>query len=158
MINNRYVVSKSEPWQAFEAKFNASIPSVIAVANYLRNQGHDLEVNGLEMREYGDDVDKGDIWVLKKDGSYDYRVEVRQLTKEEFTCADDFMHDVMTVYFVIDWAKLSPKPRYVFVVNKDCTHAAKVKCGNEVANWLVTNAPAYSSYAIAKDKPEYVSL
>jgi hypothetical protein len=158
MINNRYVVSNHEPWESFVSKFNGSIPSVAAVAKYLVKQGHKLEVNGLEMRPHGNLVDKGDIWVLKDDGTPDYRVEVRQLTKEDFTCADDFRHPVMTHYFCIDWAKLDPKPKWVFIVNRACTHAAKIKCGNEVANWLVTNAPRYSSYAVLKDTPEYVSL
>ena len=158
MINNRYIVSGSEPWEAFAGRFNASIPSVMAVAKHLRDQGHDLEVNGLQMRDPDVKEDSGDIWVLKDDGTRDYRIEVRQLTKEDFTNADDFRHPIMTFYFVMDWAKLRPKPKFVYIVNKHCTHAAKIKCGNEVANFLTTNAPKYASYAVLKDKPEYVTL
>ena len=158
MINNRFIVSKSEPWQAFSSRFNDSIPSVKAVANHLKNQGYKIEVNGLQMRDPDVKEDDGDIWVLKDDGTRDYRVEVRQLTKEEFTSADDFQYPIMTFYFVIDWVKLRPKPKFVFIVNKDCTHAAKIDCSNEVDDFVTTSAPKYSSYAVAKDKPEYVTL
>lgn len=158
MHNNRYIVSRHEPYAAFKAKFDHSKASVVKVAHYLAKQGLKVDVGGVEMRDPKDWKDKGDIWVLKDDGTPDYRVEVRQLCKESFTSADEYPWPMMVTYFCIDWHKLDPKPAWVYVVNAQCTHAAKVKCGNEVANWLVTNAPKYSSYAVMKDKPEYVEL
>ena len=158
MINDRFVQSRGEPYQAFKAKFDHSVKSVNVVADYLRKQGHKLQVDGDRMRDCSKEEDKGDIWVLKDDGTRDYRVEVRQLTKEEFTSADDFQYPIMTFYFVIDWVKLRPKPKFVFIVNKDCTHAAKIDRSNEVDDFVTTSAPKYSSYAVAKDKPEYVTL
>ena len=144
--------------EQFLKDFEESVPSVLAVAQYLRSQGLEVSLGDTKYQNPLSYVDKGDIWVLKENGEPDYRVEVRQLKKEHFTCADDFRHPVMTHYFCHDWEKLQPKPAWVYIVNSDCTCAAKIKCGNEVANWIVTNAPKYASYAIAKDKPEYVNL
>ena len=158
MINDRFVQSRGEPYQAFKAKFDHSVKSVNVVADYLRKQGHKLQVDGDRMRDSSSEPDKGDIWVLKDDGTPDYRIEVRQFTKENFTSAEDFRYPLMAHYFCIDWAQLNPKPKFVFIVNKTCTHAAKITCGATVANWLVTNAPRYSSYAVPKDVPEYIAL
>ena len=149
---------KQKTEEEFIKDFKESVPSVLAVAKYLESQGLTVALGDTEYQDPGTYVDKGDIWVLKEDGTKDYRVEVRQLKKEDFTCADDFRHPVMTHYFCHDWAKLKPKPAWVFIVNKDCTCAAKIKCGNEVANWIVTNAPRYASYAVTKDSPEYIAL
>ena len=144
--------------EQFLKDFGDSVPSVLAVARYLRSQGLEVSLGDTEYQNPLNYVDKGDIWVLKDNGEPDYRVEVRQLKQEHFTCADDFRYPVMTHYFCHDWAKLEPKPMWVYIVNSDCTCAAKIKCGNAVANWIVTHAPKYASYAIAKDQPEYVKL
>ena len=149
---------KAKTEEEFIKDFKESVPSVLAVANHLRSQGLKVQVGDTEYQDPETYEDKGDIWVMKEDGTKDYRVEVRQLKHEHFTCADDFRYPVMTHYFCHDWAKLRPKPEWVFIVNKDCTCAAKIKCGNAVANWIVTHAPKYASYAVMKDSPEYIAL
>ena len=127
--------------ERFQARLTASHTAVFHVARWLWSAGNIVELRPSTTapthEESMQHIDSGDLWYLnpRKQPAEKKLVEVKGSGKD-FTCAEDFPFDDMTVCNKPSFERIAPvKPALYVVLNRARTHAGLIDVGNTFLHW-----------------------
>jgi hypothetical protein len=116
-------------YEEFAARLRASIPGVLAIAEWFYRKGWAVSLPALVLRPkdapYQDYQDRGDLFVTKGDKAL--RLEVKYLQRGNFTCREDYP---FPDFFIADKNAVDRAKGEVagyFWVSNDREHAAFVR-------------------------------